>query len=364
MPKHIILPESGKSLAEQYPAISSEWDYYKNGALKPEYVTPSSKQKIWWKCKNCGMSWQAAIYSRVAGHGCPYDAGQRPIPGKTDLLSRFPSLAQEWDYERNGNLKPEHVTVFSNKKVWWKCKNCGMSWQATIYHRTKGKGCPYDAGKRPVPGKTDLLSRFPSLAQEWDYEHNGKLRPEQFTKFSTKKVWWKCKNCGMSWQATIANRTRGTGCPYDAGKRPIPGKSDFLSCFPSLAQEWDYEHNGKLRPEQFTKFSTKKVWWKCKNCGMSWQATIANRTRGTGCPYDAGKRPIPGKSDFLSCFPSLAQEWDYERNGKLRPDEFTMKSGKKVWWKCKDCEKSWQATIYNRANGTRCPICLKRKKIM
>ena len=42
----------------------------------------------------------------------------------------------------------------------------------------------------PIVGKNDLLSQFPNIVREWDYEKNYPLRPEQFVKGSGKKVYW------------------------------------------------------------------------------------------------------------------------------------------------------------------------------
>ena len=52
-----------------------------------------------------------------------------------------PTLAKEWNYEKNGGLTPIDITPGSNKKVWWKCGQ-GHEWQAFIYNRNKGNGCP------------------------------------------------------------------------------------------------------------------------------------------------------------------------------------------------------------------------------
>jgi len=39
---------------------------------------------------------------------------------------------------------PSLLTDGSNKKVWWKCKDCGLEWEAVIANRAKGKcKCPY-----------------------------------------------------------------------------------------------------------------------------------------------------------------------------------------------------------------------------
>ena len=36
------------------------------------------------------------------------------------LAEARPDLAKEWNYEKNGGLKPEDMSCGSNKKVWWK----------------------------------------------------------------------------------------------------------------------------------------------------------------------------------------------------------------------------------------------------
>ena len=52
-----------------------------------------------------------------------------------------PLLAKQWNYDRNGNLKPSDFTFGSNKKVWWICEK-GHEWQAQINVRSRGNGCP------------------------------------------------------------------------------------------------------------------------------------------------------------------------------------------------------------------------------
>lgn len=351
------LPPPGKDLASQYPEIAAEWDYELNGDILPSHMFVQSDKKVWWKCKNCGQRWNATVGSRTRGAGCPYDAGKLPILGMTDLSTLRPDLVEEWDYERNGSLAPSMFCQFSHKKIWWKCKNCGQSWQATIINRAHGTGCPYDAGKLPIPGKTDLATLYPNLEKTWDYERNGNLTPEMVTISSHKKVWWKCKDCGQSWQAIIKSRVRGNGCPYCARKLAIPGKTDLATLRPDLTEEWDYELNGNLTPEIVTANSVRKVWWRCRKCSQFWKATIFQRTHGTGCPYDAGRLPIPGKTDLVTLCPDLAKEWHHERNGNLTPEMVTASSRKKVWWSCKNCKQSWAAVINSRTHGNGCPYC-------
>jgi hypothetical protein len=130
---------------------------------------------------------------------------------------------------------------------------------------------------------------------------------------------------------------------------------------PKLCEEWDYKKN-TLDPDKITPGSHKKVWWVCsKNlCGChEWESVIRCRTQlnnPTGCPYCSSNK-ICEHSSLLAVNPELCKEWDYEKNGTL-PDNFSSRSGKKVWWKCSKNGHSWKAFISNRNNGSGCPICL------
>ena len=129
---------------------------------------------------------------------------------------------------------------------------------------------------------------------------------------------------------------------------------------PMLAQEWNYEKNGKLTPASVMPSSNKKVWWKCQK-NHEWQTTINSRNSGVGCPYCSNKKVLIGYNDLQTINPKLAKEWNDEKNGDLTPKQFTAKSGKKVWWKCEKGHE-WQADIYSRNKGTGCPQCAKEKR--
>ena len=107
---------------------------------------PSSGKKVWWKCSK-GHEWQAIIQGRNKGASCPYCAGQKVAKGSNDFATINPQLASEWNYEKNGDLRPEDFAVASNKKIWWVC-NKGHEWQATINNRNNGTGCPYCSNKK------------------------------------------------------------------------------------------------------------------------------------------------------------------------------------------------------------------------
>ena len=165
--------------------------------------------------------------------------------------------------------------------------------------------------------------------------------------------------CLPFFQARITDRNQGQGCPYCAGRKVFSGYNDLQTVNPELVKEWDYEKNIELTPLTVTSGSNTKVWWKCSK-GHKWQASIVNRSKGRGCPYCAGRKVLSGYNDLQTANPTLANEWNYEKNGGLKPEHFTANSNKRAWWKCNKGHE-WQAVIAKRSNGNNCPVCRKNK---
>ena len=89
--------------------------------------------------------------------------------------------------------------------------------------------------------------RFGALFSEWHPDKNGDLELEMLSRGSEKKVWWVCER-NHAWQASIANRVKGSGCPYCANRRVLPGYNDLWTTNPELAMEWHSEKNEDLDP--------------------------------------------------------------------------------------------------------------------
>jgi DNA-directed RNA polymerase subunit RPC12/RpoP len=186
--------------------------------LTPQQVVYGSGRKVWWKCEK-GHEWQTQVFNRSRGVGCPVCAGRVVVVGENDLASGNPLVAAQWDYEKNDLLRPEQVSLFSNKKVWWRC-SLGHQWQSKVSLRTKsGTGCPYCTGKSALPGFNDLKSQMPEIAKDWHPTLNGRMTPEMVTVGSSQRVWWQCAY-GHVWKAVISSRTgkKKHGCPACGGK--------------------------------------------------------------------------------------------------------------------------------------------------
>lgn len=337
-------------LAATNPDLAREWNYERNGALYPEHLMAGSGTKVWWKC-SCGFEWQAPPYSRKAGAGCPRCAGNTLIPGFNDIRTARQDLVSEWDYEKNHPLTPQEAAAFSRQKAWWKCA-LGHSWNACIYSRAAGKGCPYCGGRKVLSGFNDLASGFPKLIQEWDDAGNAPLSPTQIMSSSHRKVWWHCTE-GHHWKASPANRIRGSGCPVCAGKQVLIGYNDLSSQNPALSAQWAKDLNGTLTPQMVTLGSNRSVWWRCE-MGHTWRATVSAR-RNTNCPFCTNRAVLVGFNDFATVHPELLEEWVDEKNS-VKPSEVVFGARRKVWWRCR-LGHTWRAEILSRHKGTGCPVC-------
>lgn len=193
-----------------------------------------------------------------------------------------------------------------------------------------------------------LSESFPDIAREahgWD--------PSKVSRFSSKKMEWKCP-LNHIYSAAVSNRTsRKSRCPYCSGNKVLVGFNDLQTKFPEIAQEadgWD--------PKSVNWGSGKKLKWKCQ-IGHFWEASPNSRTtgKGTGCPFCSHNRVWVGFNDIATLNPILAKEafgWN--------PCDYSTQSGKRLDWKCIQGH-IWKAKPADRFRGDGCPYC-GGKKVM
>ena len=355
-----------------FPNIAKEWNTERNIGKSPDKCAAHSNQKVWWICSK-GHNYEMSVNHRTSGGSCPICSNHKLLVGFNDLETLYPELAKEWDYEKNGNLKPTSIIPKTKKKAWWKCPKCNHSWQTSVIERVYGTGCPKCLPERRQKTlrqnimQKGLGIKDPTLLREWNYERNKGLKPEECSAHSNKAVWWKCP-LGHEYRASTDKRSNGQGCPICSNHRLLTGFNDLQTRFPDIAKEWDYEKNKDLIPSKVVATSTKKAWWICSVCHNNWQTKILNRTkRGAGChKCSAKKRAEKRRITFIKkngCItdPLLLKEWNYEKNYPLVPQDLTPASNKFAWWTCSKCGYIWQAKIGNRSLLKRgCPCCANR----
>lgn len=320
---------------------------------------------------------------------------RRPAAGQRTVQDH-PYLAAQWDSERNGGIKPEHVAEGSTYRAFWVCGGCGEGWRAAVQSRTgqSAHGCPFCHGGRIVHSSESLEAKFPGVAKEWDCEANSGLKagdgsalvPRNCPPHSRKKVGWKHVGVGgveHRWEQAVYSRTNlGQGCPEcNPGGGPR-WKENLMEGFPSVAAMWHPELNGGLAAGVCTPGSRKEVWWLCPEVSCEehhphvWKARVSSlvlaHLRGrSGCPFcsNAGAK-VCACNSLQGKFPCLAAEFHPSKNLVLdretgeervvRADEVPPRSAVKRWWCCRVCGFGWEATPHDRTRIRKpsgCPRC-------
>lgn len=402
------------------PQLAKEWDYDKNSGITPKEVTIGSHKKVWWIGK-CGHSWQAQIKSRIRGTGCPYCDGKLILKGFNDLKTVVPTIANEWNYEKNNEFSIDEIAANSHATVWWKCAN-GHEWQSSPNNRvSKNRGCPYCChNPKVLSGINDFATKYPDLLKEWHPIKNTDIFPDQLMPNSNTKVWWKCVK-GHEWKTSVNHRTNGSNCPFcsQSAQTSFPEQAiyyyvkkaypdainGFTDLFNNHGMELDVfvpslkigiEYDGiafhKKRTHKLREQNKYKI---CQDASVKLiriREDLSN-TETIICDklifvdpdlksaIEELKEYLPKlgvididndskiiKSGYLSdreknsLFyqnPNLAEEWNYDKNGALSPKMFSCNSGESVWWKC-DNGHEWKAKIGSRNRGNGCPYCSNR----
>ncbi|MBS1992694.1 MAG: zinc-ribbon domain-containing protein [Cyanobacteria bacterium SZAS LIN-3] len=308
------------------------------------------------------------------------------------LNDAAPEVAFEWLYAKNCGWGPEHVSRASGVRAWWKCSTCNREYKAQINNRTaNGSACPYCASKR-VCDDNSFAVLFPEIAKEWHPTKNRQYKVTEVMHASSKRAWWLCSKCKHSWECAIADRTGlGSGCPacyearmeyarehpstYETPQRILsektPGQShwytkpsseNFVSLYEfskTLARQWHPTKNGKIGALDISRGSDAIAWWKCKKGpDHEWQAAVYSRTsKKSGCPFCHNFK-LSVTNSLAAKAPALAKEWHPTKNRKLTPADVIAGGKQKVWWQCKkDKSHEWEADIYRRMRGSKCPDC-------
>ena len=473
-------------LESKEPELAKEWHPTKNGKLKPSDVTYGSKQDVWW-LSTCGHEWKAQINNRRYNRGCPICTDRLIIPGINDLASQYPELAKEWHPTKNKKKHPDKIAPHSNTPVWW-LGPCGHEWKTQPNDRVNGSGCPVckmerstsfaekaiafylskitaveesahplksrkeldiylpklkiaveydgeayhrsvekdlrknkeceDTGivlirirepncppisdyptivmenrnddglaaaiskliklifprKRKVPTinldqdrpviyesyiksskENSLAESKPELIRYWNKKRNGALNPEYVNTYSMKKLWWICEK-GHEWQATVANISSGSRCPYCSGHKVWKGFNDLCTTNPDIAALWSDKNT--ISPSSLSAGSHRKVWLTYP-CGHESFRSVRDHIGSSGGSICNRKTATPGINDIVTKRPDLISQWDFEKND-LDPEKLRPGSKKKAWWVCEKGH-SYQMGICDKSRGQNCPFCSGRR---
>jgi len=285
-------------------------------------------------------------------------------------------VAKLWDYEKNGDIKPEDIAAGSTSQfIWLKCPLDGHSWEKrpndikTSWDRGTS-GCRKCAGKKKKAEKQpSLIEVYPELIRQyWDRQKNSEINldPVTLSLGSGKKAWFKCPHDGNEWQAIVATIINQQWSKGNAGCRVCNGTHErkrgewgrakpIGTQFPDeVAKYWVYEANNELGldPMKLTIGSSKEAFFKCPIDGHEWVAPLSQiqlswKRGNSGCPACRGWVATKTTS-LISIYPDyVLQYWDYEKNHQLglHPTALTKGSNQEAWFKCPIDGYEWKTRI-------------------
>ena len=348
-------------LATLNPLLTLDWNSEKNDKL-PSQFTIHSGEKVWWKCHICGYEWKTTIASRTDGRGCPncLKGTQTSLPEKVLFFYINKYFDDAIESYKPGFLNGRELDIFIPSL------NVAFEYDGEKWHRNiekdkyKDKLC-LDNNIELVRFRDDDAPIYERADKTYLCHYNQGM---EFLEEPLNDLFlYLNEKYHKSVIAKIDIKSDYQIIYDDYIKKFHYEKPNNIAITnPELLDEWDYEKNGDKLPEYYTPKAHNKVWWKCKE-GHSWQAIISSRTRGSKCPYCSNHFALKGYNDLETMNPKLAAQWNYEKNGDLLPEQFTIGSSRVVWWKCEKGHE-WKTTIASRNAGNGCPYCSNKKLLV
>lgn len=373
---HKKLVVGKNDLATTHPALAREWHPTQNGALTPQDVMYGQAHKVWWLCP-MGHSYQATLNHRSNGNGtnCPICTDGRQTSFREqafyfylkqifpDAISRFTA---KWlgRFELDIYIPSCKLALEYDGAAWHKEKN--FTRERRKYALCHGHGIRLMRIKESMPEKGHLhnvADEIFAIENVEGKDNFARLVRYVIDQLDPRSNMWTRRN-PLQVHSPIGidlNRDR-----FEILKACSHAKNSLAEIHPDIAKEWHPTKNKGFLPTMFSSGSDFKTWWICPACGDEYEAAISHRVCGTGCPKCGIKKQAATRR--LNCAKisggikdvQLLAEWNYEKNGAKRPDDFAPQSSATVWWRCAVCGYEWEAKISNRSHGRGCPCCANR----
>ena len=432
-----------KNLVTDNPIlVNNWWDFDSNQNIDPNKIKPHSRIKVYWHCPK-GHSFLRSVAQMNSKKSkriiCPVCSGAHLVKGVNDLASQMPELLTEWDFERNGSLKPEEVSASSTKSVSWihfdEKSMTDHRWTASPRDRRRGRGCPICNSHTCQTGRNDFVTMAIKTNQAykigfWDAENNTKDSripdtPNCVSYQSHKKAHWVCErghhytceisrvfnsphgscsqckkegnqsfpqhaifyylkqidqNCIMDadlntlpwlerFEIDIYLPTYGIGVEYDGPRHKSRTESDnrkSILCREHQVALW------RLRLQELPKLDGDDRCIYLKNAGnQALETGIECLIDSLGSVINCKKPSVNIQKDYSTICEklrgyrktkSVANDinllgWWSNRNS-VKPSTVNLGSNRKYWWKCKQYESHvFDRSPKQQAISNNCPYC-------
>ena len=292
-----------------------------------------------------------------------------PEPGQSlqdmspETAAEFVCLDNERDFyekHKTAYLKPKDIRFSISQYAWFKCSNpnCQHIWKATVNHRTtSGQSCPYCC-------KTNIS--FPEKYVFYCLKQINSNLQENFKISGTKMefdMYDPASRLAIEFNGAYHNKDRA-----DDKKLQLAISNNI-----NLIRVWQYNKGKKLDLTDKNNYiipnesSINNVPYLdiiindiCTQYGADYQKI--NRKQAQNQAFIRTNKTPPAGESLLDQYPDLCRDWDYNKNGVIRPEMIKPASNIKIWWTCIYCGKSWQTRVDSRtasdkSNRAGCQAC-------
>lgn len=207
-----------KSFASHPMAI--HWSF-QNEKMSHE-VCKRSDKKFWFDCRDCGHTFQVALYSIQKDKHCPFCSNQRLCSEANCQVCLEKSCASHermkasWSPENA--LMARDVFLQSNKKFIFNCTVCSHTYTTTPNSCIRNdKGCSYCANQRLCETEdcvTCFQKSFASHPKVFCWSPTNPMTPRSVFKGSEQTAQFDCETCHSSFDCKLYNVLTGYWCPY------------------------------------------------------------------------------------------------------------------------------------------------------
>jgi len=234
-------------------------------------ILVGSHKKVFWSCQKCGGEALSSVERRFikqkdGSYKYSFITCQTCKPKTKKYISDIPKVLEAYAGDT-----ADKITVYSTKKVNWKCQGCGIKIVSRVKHRIR-KDIHGVFQYVPITCKSCKNSIFTVPEAKKAY-----LGSEDIGIASTKIVAWACSTCGDKVLASVESRMRkqadGNYQYYMIHCEPCRKKSKvYISDVPKAADAYLGDLADKLSVG-----SCKVVLWRCDDCGDEVSSTVDSR---------------------------------------------------------------------------------------
>lgn len=136
------------------PDLFNEWDFEKNDELGLDiYKVTKGTEKVtpYWICDKCGNAYPCLVANKIGNRNCSYCYGRTILKGFNDMWTTNSELAELLLNPEDGHKYKQS----SQKRVDWKCSNCGTVITNKRIGNVKncGLSCPSCSDGKSYPEK-------------------------------------------------------------------------------------------------------------------------------------------------------------------------------------------------------------------